>query len=72
MARSLPWGPSKRKRHFCLAAALTVAPSLAAQTKYADPDSPAVQAAARAALPHAKILDIVGITNGIQSQHQDL
>jgi photosystem I P700 chlorophyll a apoprotein A2 len=37
-----------------------------AQTKYADPDSPAVQAAARAALPHAKVMDIVGVTRGIQ------
>jgi outer membrane protein OmpA-like peptidoglycan-associated protein len=38
----------------------------AAQTKYADPDSPAVQAAARAALPHAKVVDIVGVTRGIE------
>jgi|ERR1035438_4040501 outer membrane protein OmpA-like peptidoglycan-associated protein len=43
-----------------------------AQTKYADPDSPAVQAAARAALPHAKIVDIVGMTSGIQGVLQDL
>jgi len=43
-----------------------------AQTKYADPDSPAVQAAARAALPHAKIADIVGMTSGIQGVLRDL
>jgi photosystem I P700 chlorophyll a apoprotein A2 len=50
-----------------------------AQTKYADPDSPAVQAAARAALPKAKVLDIgakvldiAGITSGIQGVLQDL
>jgi outer membrane protein OmpA-like peptidoglycan-associated protein len=43
-----------------------------AQTKYADADSPAVQAAARAALPHAKILDIVGMTTRIQGVLQDL
>jgi len=46
---------------------LLLTPCLAsAQTKYADPDSPAVQAAARAALPHAKVVDIVGVTSGIQ------
>lgn len=43
-----------------------------AQIKYADPDSAAVEAAARAALPHAKVLDIVGLTSGIQSVLQDL
>src|ERR1700720_480248 len=43
-----------------------------AQTKYSDPDSPAVQAAARAALPHAKIVDIVGMTSGIQGVLRDL
>ena len=43
-----------------------------AQTKYADPDSPAVQGAARAALPHAKIVDIVGMTSGIQGVLRDL
>lgn len=37
-----------------------------AQTKYADPDSPAVQAAAQAALAHAKVVDIVGVTREIQ------
>src|ERR1700674_5077355 len=43
-----------------------------AQAKYADPDSPAVEAAARAALPHAKVLDIVGVTSGIQGVLKDL
>jgi outer membrane protein OmpA-like peptidoglycan-associated protein len=43
-----------------------------AQTKYADPDSPAVEAAAQAALSHAKVVDIVGMTSGIQSVLQDL
>jgi len=37
-----------------------------AQKKYLDPDSPAVQAAAQAALPHARIVDIVGVTSGIE------
>jgi outer membrane protein OmpA-like peptidoglycan-associated protein len=55
-----------RKRLFWLAAALGAPVSLAAQTKNANPDSPAVQAAARAALPHAKIVDIVGVTREIQ------
>jgi outer membrane protein OmpA-like peptidoglycan-associated protein len=41
-------------------------------TKYADPDSPAMQAAAQAALPHAKVVDILGVTAGIQSVLQDL
>ena len=43
-----------------------------AQTKYADPDSPAVEAAARAALAHAKILNIVGVSSGIQGVLKDL
>jgi outer membrane protein OmpA-like peptidoglycan-associated protein len=56
-----------RKRLFWLAAALAASVSLAAQTtKNANPDSPAVQAAARAALPHAKVVDIVGVTLEIQ------
>jgi outer membrane protein OmpA-like peptidoglycan-associated protein len=52
---------------------LLLVPSLSsAQAKYPDPDSPTVQAAARAALAHAKVLDIVGLTTGIQSVLQDL
>jgi outer membrane protein OmpA-like peptidoglycan-associated protein len=57
-----------RKRLFWLAAALAASTSLAAQMKNPDPDSPAVQAAARAALPHAKVLDIAGVTREIQGQ----
>jgi outer membrane protein OmpA-like peptidoglycan-associated protein len=45
---------------------LLVPCSGSAQTKYANPDSPAVQAAARAALARAKIVDIVGVTREIQ------
>jgi outer membrane protein OmpA-like peptidoglycan-associated protein len=43
-----------------------------AQTKYADPDSPAVSTAAHEALSRAKVLDIVGVTSGIQGVLQDL
>jgi hypothetical protein len=39
-----------------------VSVSLGAQTKYADPDSLAGQAAAWTTLLHAKILDILGVT----------
>ena len=52
---------------------LLFAPGLVStQAKYIDPDSPTVEVAARAALPHAKVLDIKGITTGIQSVLQDL
>src|SRR5512135_210824 len=40
--------------------------------KYSDPDSAEVQAAARAALANAKVVDIVGVTRGIQSLLTDL
>src|SRR5271170_6035053 len=43
-----------------------------AQKKYPDPDSPAVQAAAQAALPHARVVDIVGVSSGLQGVLQDL
>jgi outer membrane protein OmpA-like peptidoglycan-associated protein len=43
-----------------------------AQTKYPDPDSPAVNAAAHEALSRARVLEIVGVTSGIQSVLQDL
>ena len=43
-----------------------------AQSKYADPDSPATDAAARQALGHAHIINIVGVTSGIQGVLQDL
>ena len=39
---------------------------------YSNPDSPEVAAAARAALAHAKILDIVGVTLGIEAVLKDL
>jgi len=39
---------------------------------YSNPDSPEVAAAARAALPHAKVLDIVGVTLGIEALLKDL
>jgi photosystem I P700 chlorophyll a apoprotein A2 len=58
---------------------LFLVPAVAFAQKYPDPDSPEVQAAARAALPHAKVVDIggkvvtiVGVTSGIQSVLQDL
>ena len=50
---------------------LCVAPTGVAAV-YTDPDSPEVAAAARAALAHAKILDIVGITLGIEAVLKDL
>jgi outer membrane protein OmpA-like peptidoglycan-associated protein len=52
---------------------LALAPCLAAaQAPYTDPDSPATDAAARQALGHAQIIDIVGITSGIHGVLQDL
>jgi len=52
---------------------LVLVPCLAtAQSKYTDPDSPATAAAARQALANAKIVDIVGVTSGIQGVLQDL
>jgi outer membrane protein OmpA-like peptidoglycan-associated protein len=51
---------------------LLLVPCIALAQKYPDPDSPAVQAAAQADLPHAKVLAIVGVSSGIQSVLQDL
>ena len=51
---------------------LFLTPCVAFSQKYPDPDSPAVQAAAQAALPHAKVLTIVGVSSGIQGALQDL
>jgi len=51
---------------------LLVACPAMAQAKYADPDSPATDAAARQALAHPHIIAIVGVTSGIQSVLQDL
>ena len=53
-------------------ALLILPPGLAAAANYSNPDSPEVMAAARAALAHAKILDIVGITLGIDAVLKDL
>jgi len=47
-------------------------PCFATAQKYTDPDSPAVAAAAQAALAHAKVVTIVGVSTGIQSVLQDL
>ena len=55
-----------------VALALFLAGPGQAQGKLSDPDSPEVQAAARAALSHAKILDIVGLTLGIDGVLKDL
>ena len=49
-----------------------MAAGVAAQSKYASPDSPAVDAVARAALPNARILDIVGVSRGIDNVMKDL
>ena len=43
-----------------------------AQSKYQDPDSPAGQAAARAALANAKVLDIIGVSSGLKGVMEDL
>ena len=40
--------------------------------KYSDPDSAATNAAAKAALAQAKILDIVGVSSGIKGVLEDL
>lgn len=55
-----------------VAAAWLPTPTAAQKARYADPDSPAVAEAARSALPTAKILDIVGITRGIDGLLRDL
>jgi len=47
-------------------------PCFATAQKYTDPDSPAVAAAAQAALAHAKVVSIVGVSTGIQSVLEDL
>ena len=61
-------------RYFLLfAGALTfVAMPAMAAGQYLDPDSPEVAAAARKALANAKVLDIVGITLGIDAVLKDL
>jgi photosystem I P700 chlorophyll a apoprotein A2 len=52
-----------------LGAALAAA---APPEKYPGPDDPATLAAAREALGHAKVLDVVGITRGIDAVLKDL
>ena len=51
---------------------LAFAAGAMATDKYPGPDDPATQTAARAALGSAKILDIVGMTRGIESVLKDL
>ena len=55
-----------------LALVLLLAGSVQAQKTLSDPDSPEVQAAAVAALSHARILNIVGLTLGIDGVLKDL
>jgi outer membrane protein OmpA-like peptidoglycan-associated protein len=43
-----------------------------AQGKYPDPDSAATEAAARQALAQKRVVEIVGVTSGIQSVLEDL
>ena len=49
-----------------------MAAGAAAQRPSTDPDSPAVAAAARAAIANARILDIVGVSRGLDSVMKDL
>jgi len=51
---------------------LLVSSPVMAQGKYPDPDSAATEEAARKALEQKHIVDIVGVTSGIQSVLQDL
>jgi outer membrane protein OmpA-like peptidoglycan-associated protein len=68
------------RKHRCKSLLLLLVACLAAaQIKYSDPDSASTNAAARAALAHAKVLDIGGVkseiagaTSGIQGVLQDL
>jgi outer membrane protein OmpA-like peptidoglycan-associated protein len=61
-------GLSKLLIIFCV----VCSPVFASDEKYKDPDSPQVQAAAKAALANAKVLQIVGISRGIESLIEDL
>lgn len=54
---------------FCL---VLCSPAFGSDEKYTDPDSPQVQAVAKAALTNAKVLQIVGISRGIESVIEDL
>jgi len=53
---------------FCFA----FSPAFGATEKYTDPDSPQVQAAAKEALANAKVLQIVGVSRGIEGLIEDL
>jgi outer membrane protein OmpA-like peptidoglycan-associated protein len=57
---------------FLTGVVLSLSLAFAAQGKYSDPDSPAVEAAARQALASAKILDIIGITRDIEAITRDI
>jgi len=61
-----------RKLLLGIAIALLARAGTTPATRYSDPDSPEVAAAARAALAHAKILDILGVTLGIDAVLKDL
>jgi outer membrane protein OmpA-like peptidoglycan-associated protein len=60
------------QRPVALIAALSLWTVAGRAAKYTDPDSPEVAAAARAALAHAKILDIIGVTLGVEAVLKDL
>lgn len=51
---------------------LACLPVFGSSEKYSDPDSPQVEAAAQAALGNAKVLQIVGISRGIEGAIEDL
>lgn len=71
--RSLPAGTVwPRGTGFILCVLWLCAAQTGLAATYTDPDSPEVMAAARAALAHAKILDIVGVTLGIDAVLKDL
>ena len=55
-----------------LAAVALAAGATRLEAQYKDPDDANVQAAARAALPKARVLDIIGVTSGIQGALKDL
>ncbi|HUK87211.1 MAG TPA: OmpA family protein [Terriglobales bacterium] len=59
-------------RRVALLVLLAVCACHAQNEKYSDPDSAETNAAAKAALANAKILDIVGVSSGIQGVLEDL
>lgn len=72
MKKRLTLGTWSGSAALVLALILAAGPGRTDEEKYADPDSPQVKAAARAALAHAQIKDIVGISKGIDSTLSDL